>query len=771
MLMGGVAVAPSTANEPRETTTSDSDDETADRKPRSWTAEVGVEPVQPEPPPGDGTADRPYQVPRATTPIKVDGELDEPAWLDALLIELPYEFWPADNTPAAVRTQALVTYDDRALYVGWRAFDPEPDKILAHLSDRDHIERDDQLGIEIDTFNDERRSYSIFINPLGVQEDAVAMANGHFDFSWDAIWDAATSFHHWGYSAEMEIPFSSIRFQRSNGPQVWGFNALRAHVRDKRYQLGAVPIDRNNSCRHCQLLKIEGFEGVSPGRNIELIPAVTMLASEQRPDFPDGGMESQGQELEFALTTHWGFTPNLTLSGTINPDFSQVEADALELDVNQPFAIFYPEKRPFFSEGADFFETEMDIVHTRTMFDPDWGIKLSGKEGRHTLGSYVVGDAVTKLLFPGLNRSAGTTLEQANTSAIFRYALDFGSRYTVGTLVTGREGTGYSNLVGGIDARLRIAEPDTITLQAMTSSTRYPDDLAEDFHQPVGEFDDTAFFVNYQHMTRSLGWDASYRKLGDGFRADLGFIPQVGFERADAALWYWWIAEPGKWWSRFRVGGDVISADDEAGGLLHEDAGLWFNYQGTLHSWVFIEGRTGREGYAGREFDIDTYVVNGSFRPMGNLELRLDTKFGDQVDYRNVRLGDRTRVTARANWNATRHLALSLNSTFERMDVAGERYYDAGISEATIAYQFSVRTYLRAILQYVDYDYAQPSVAKIIVPPDDRQLFTQLLYSYKLNPRSVLFVGYTENSLGDDELSLTEADRTLFVKVGYSWSF
>jgi hypothetical protein len=720
--------------------------------------------------PGDGSRERPYRVARAATPIKVDGLLDEPAWHDALSFELAYETVPGDNTPALVHTEAFVTYDKKTLFVGFRAHDPDPKRIQAHLSDHDSISGDDQLGIEIDTFNDERRCYNFFINPLGVKEDSIAKGN-EWDFSWDTIWDAKTQLHGWGYSAEIAIPFSSLRIQRTNGPQVWGFNAQRGWVRDRQYWFGALALDKDNSCRWCQLIKIEGFEGVASGNAVELIPAVTMVGTSARPDFPDGGLENQGEQLEGALTTHWGVTPNLTLSGTLNPDFSQVEADALQLDINEPFALFYEEKRPFFSEGADFFLTPMEIVHTRVMRDPSWGLKVSGKEGTHSVGSYLVQDRVTNLLFPGPRGSVGTSLEDHNTSTILRYAKDFGARYTVGVLVTDREGTDYFNRVAGFDASVRLGRANDVAVQAMISSTRYPDDVAVDFDQPRGTFDDGALLVTYNRNTREVGWWANYREVGSEFRADLGFVPQAGFREAVAGARRSWWADPGAWWSRFELGGEVQSGEDEDGFVIRRDARVWLRYQGTLHSSLFVGGWRGTEGYGGQEFDIQDIEVSGGVRPTGSLSFDLSSRFGDQIDYRNGRIGYRVRLRPRLVWNASTHLALELRNTFERMDVQGQRYYDAAVSQATLSYQFNVRTFVRAIVQYVDYDYTEGGLAKASIPDDVERLFTQLLYSYKLNPRSVLFVGYTENSAGGRDFDLTEVDRTLFVKLGYSLSF
>jgi hypothetical protein len=219
-------------------------------------------------------ASQPAHVPVVKDEIRVDGVLDEAAWDRALVVDLPVEVRPGENIPAAVRTEALVMHTRTHLVVGFRAFDPEPERIRAHLSDRDNAWADDWVGVVLDTFNDRRRDYLLLVNPLGVQTDRIEVA-GSGGVVWDGIWDAAATIDDWGWSAEMAIPFSTLRFQRSDGPQIWRFDAIRGYPRSIDRQFGAFARDRDNNCYLCQAIEIEGFDGVSPGRNLEIVPTVT----------------------------------------------------------------------------------------------------------------------------------------------------------------------------------------------------------------------------------------------------------------------------------------------------------------------------------------------------------------------------------------------------------------------------------------------------------------------------------------------------------------
>jgi hypothetical protein len=722
-------------------------------------------PAQGPSPPGVSV----HPIPATDTPVIVDGILDDPAWADAWRTELPYEVQPGDNADAPVRTEVLLTHDDRHLFVAFRAHDPDPRQIRAHLCDRDEAWSDDWVGVVLDTFNDERRNYLLLVNPLGVQMDNIeAWSNG--DTAWDGIWTSAARMTDWGWTAELKIPFATLRFQRSEGPQVWGFDAIRGYPRNIFRQMGAFPRDRDNNCYLCQAIKIEGFAGVTPGRNLEIVPTLTSARTDQREDFPDGPLEQGAGEIEAGLTVRWGITPNLTLSGTLNPDYSQVEADALQLDINEPFELFFPEKRPFFMEAADFFETPLNTVYTRMMREPDWGAKISGKEGGHTIGSYVVQDQITNIVFPGSQESDSDSFEFENTSMVARYKRDLGARYTLGAIYTGREGDSYFNRVAGVDGDLRLSPKDRVLFQMLGSSTQYPDEVAEEYDQPLGEFDDLAAELLYLHTTRNWEWWAQYRDIGADYRADLGFMPKVDFRHTEAGFGHTWLPDGATWYSELELLTKVSFSEDQEGNLLEDELAVMFNYQGPLQSHSFIRPSRKREGYDGEEFDLNEVSLHTCLNPNRNTHAWLNLILGDQIDYANTRAGNRVQVTAGFWYRIGRHLYLEASDTHETMDVDPGWLYRANIAQMETAWQFNPRTFVRGILQYTDYNYN----LDLYLDPEDlddeeRHLFTQFLFSYKVNPQTVIFVGYSDNSYAYNGAGLTQGDRTFFVKLGYAW--
>ena len=713
-----------------------------------------------------GESRPPYRVERATSEIRIDGALDEPAWSAAAVVELRYETRPAENQPPPVETRVLLAYDDANLYVAFDAKDPDPSAIRAHLADRDTAWSDDFVGIVLDPFNDERRAFEFFINPLGVQMDMfMDDVGGNEDESWDAIWSSAGRITEEGFIVEIAIPWSSLRFPRTVGEQTWGFDALRFYPRDQRRRIASQPMDRNVTCYLCQVSKMTGFSGITPGRNVEVVPTVTSSRTDRREDFPSGGLEDGDVETDLGVTARWGITPNLALNAAINPDFSQVEADAAQLDVNNQFALFFPEKRPFFLEGADFFRTPFDAVFTRNVADPSWGAKLTGKEGRNALGVFVAEDERTNLILPGSQGSAAVSLPMETTDAVLRYRRDLGSSSAFGVLFTGREGDEYSNRVGGLDGLYRFTDADSVRAQALFSQTEYPDSLNL---APSGLLDDAAFLLSYNHNSRNWRGSLRYEDVGREFRADMGFMPRVDYTDLAAGLDRVWYGKTGARLTQWSFGGAWIQTEDESGQLLEREFELSADLNGPRQSFLEVEARRGERFFNGVTFDETSANAFFEIDPTGDLYFSFFTRVGDEIDFVNTRPGEILHLEPSVRFNLGLHLRTRITHVLQQLDVKGGRLFEANLTQVNAVYQFNVRTFVRAILQYTDIQ-RTPSLYIQAVDESTERLFSQLLFSYKLNPQTVLFVGYSDSALGEERVDLTRADRTLFLKLGYAW--
>ncbi len=709
-----------------------------------------------------------YRVKKTTAPIKIDGHISEKAWEDALVLPVDIEIMPGDNLEAPVRTQCFILYSDDNLYVGFKAYDPQPHRIRAHLSDRDHIASDDYVAIILDTFNDQNRAFVFFCNPLGVQLDELLSDGGTVeDTSWDAIWYSAGHIDDKGYEVEMAIPFRELQFQRSKKARTWGFALMRTWPRSQLHQITNFLRNRDNSCLLCQFPKLEGIEGVSPGRNIELDPTFTAHQTDARENFPGSPMEKTDPEFEVGISSQWGFSHNLTLSATVNPDFSQVEADAVQLDINTQFALEYPEKRPFFLEGIDFFTTQINGVHTRTLLDPSWGVKVSGKEGKNALGLFVCRDEITYLLFPSAEGSGDTTLDRGSTAAVFRYRRDIGKSSTLGFLLADREGKDYHNRLAGLDGLFRISESDTIRFQVLGSSTRYPGDIAEQYQQNPDDVTGYAAYFSYQRQTRTYGWNMIYNDFSPGFRADLGFIPRVDYRTGSIGGNYIYWGNQGEFLTRLEVRGNAQQTQDHHGNLLEREANLAVEIDMPLQSLFILTAGTRKKVFNSLIFNQEFLEVFLKIQPTGGVYLNCSLNMADEIDYMHARPGKLFLIEPKTTLRFGKHLQVSLSYSYSHLNLEQGRLYSVHVLQNRLVYYLSKRAFLRGIIQYTDIS-RNPALYPNGADPVSRKLFTQFLFSYKINPRTVLFLGYSDTYQGLLDVDLTQTNRTFFFKIGYA---
>lgn len=713
-----------------------------------------------------------YSVPHTSAIVHLDGILDEEAWASAVVFELPYEIDPGENLPARVRTECRLVAGANHFYIAFHAFDPEPDLIRAHYMDRDAAWDDDWVFVTLDTFFDKRRGFQFLVNPLGVQMDSllneVGKGGAEVDITWDAIWDSAGRIGKDGYIVEIAIPYTSLRFSRKEGEQMWGFQAMRHFPRKFAYFFRATPWNRNRDCMLCENVVLIGFEGASPGKNLEVNPTFTSRRTDAYDDFPEGRMQKGGTRAEVGLSTRWGITPNVHFNFAVNPDFSQVEADIAQLEINTRFALFYPEKRPFFLEGADFFLTPVNAVYSRTLADPSVGFKLTGKAGSHAFGVLTAKDDITNVLLPANQGSQLDFLDRGSISSVMRYRLDLGKKSTLGVLITDRRGDHYSNSVLGADGFIQLSGTDSLGLNLLFSRTLYPEEFAIERGQPTDAFNSMALRVEYMHLARNWHWWAGYENLGKNFRADVGFVPRVDTRMTTVGIRRVLWGKSGGWYRTLLFSAEGVYVDDQEGMLTDKSIGLFGEFNGPLQSNLKAGFTAKKELFNHIFFDQEFLQFDVSVRPRGALSLSLSGKIGDAVDYAGSRPARIKRINPGIDLFLGKHIQLRTDHLLEQLDIYKERLYIANLTQLKIVYQFGVRTFLRAILQYLDV--RRNSMLYLpAIESTTRSLFAQFLFSYKLNPQTLLFLGYSDNKFGWEGFALTQKDRTFFVKISYAW--
>jgi Domain of unknown function (DUF5916)/Carbohydrate family 9 binding domain-like len=717
----------------------------------------------------------PLQIPRidagdnADRGIVLDGALDESAWAQAEEIELNYENSPGDNIPASVRTIARVLHTDDALYIGFIADDPEPEKIRAFLRDRDALYEDDFIGLQLDTFDDQRRAYEFFVNPVGAQADGVRENDAdNGDNAWDGLWSSGTRITARGYQAEMRIPFATLRFKDGDGTQRWGLRLMRIRPRDYLYVYFNEPRPRGASCDLCAMRKIEGFADARQGRNLEITPTLTVRHAQvrdRRGTAPRGRWNSpEGTEIEPGLDVAWAPTPNLTLNGTLNPDFSQVESDSAQLDLNSNFALFFPEKRPFFLESADYFNTPLNVIYTRQIADPDIGVRVTGRSGRQAYGVVVARDATTQLLVPGVLGSSLRTLDQNADALLGRYRYDLDAHTSIGAVATYRGGDGYRNALAGVDARWQQG-PHKLVGQWLRSDSQYPQGLRSDDDTPAGN----ALMLDYRYGDSR--WDANlgHTRIDPGFSADLGFIGQVGYRKSVIGGGRTWYGNDSAAINSIVLYADWDTTHADDGELLERELEARIELTGPLQSTARLSGLTRVRFWDGRLFDERWLSLYGKATPLPGVIVSMSLRSGDQLDLLGSRTGRVEEWQPTLSLDIGRGINLNLSYTAQRLHRDGGTAYDLAILDGRFSWQLDTRQRLRLSLQGSDVErdsalYATPIVAR------NRDLAAQLLYSYRINPRTGVYAGYSHGGYSDGvQTELTDRSRSVFLKLSYAW--
>ena len=714
-----------------------------------------------------------FTIARSTSVIAVDGVLAEDAWAHATVVPLPYEWAPGDNVTPPVRTECLLTVDRTNLYIAFRAYDPEPRRIRAHLMDRDDTDtliQDDHIGIMIDTFNDERRAFQFRVNPLGVQADAVfSEQDGIEDFSWDMIWASAGRITTEGYIVEIALPLKQLRFQPGEAEQTWGFEAFRSWPRNLRHRITSAYRDRNKGCVLCQENKITGFAGLSQGRNLEFDPTATFSRTDARTSSDSASLASGDPKADAGLTARWSVTPNMTFNGTVNPDFSQVEADVAQLDVNTRFALFYPEKRPFFLEGLDFFTTPIQSVFTRTVSDPYFGAKLTGKRGADAVGVFVTRDRINNLVIPANQGSDYASVDDGVTTTVGRYRRDVGRGSTVGGLYAGREGASYHNRQMGVDGFWRINPSDAVRVQFLRSDTQYPTSIVADYGQQAREFAGSAVYVDYQHISRNWLGVGGFESYSPGFRSDTGFIPRVDYTNTFAQAQRRFQRGAGSWFNSIDIGMNGMRTTDSAWTLTDQTIGPFCDYTGPYQTTLHVSMPHDTVVYEGVRYEYPRPNFVAGIKPFGGFNIQLVGQFGGGVDFANNRKATRVmQLGPRFDYRPLSSTSVGVSYNLDELSVDGGRLYRAHLAQVRVLYHLNVRTYLRAILQYTDIS-RNPNLYTSPVEARSRELFSQYLFSFKLNPQTVLFAGYSGNALSGQTIDLRRKNRTFFMKLGYAW--
>jgi len=717
----------------------------------------------------------PLTVPRASGPVVMDGRLSDPVWQAAARIDTFWDVTFNDNRVPIVATRARLMYDDRSFYIGVECDDPEPAKIRAPYVDRDEVlATQDNIAVFLDTRNDRRAAFEFRVNPRGSQADGIYNeADQSEDFAPDFYYDTAARITERGWEAEFRIPFSTLRYPKAD-PQTWGIRVWRNYPRAFRYGFFSSPFPIGSNCFVCHLHEIRGLVGLPSSGHFVVAPYASgqEVARAPVPGEPLGKAE---RDANAGLDVKWTPGAATALDATINPDFSQIEADVAQIAVNNRFALFFPEKRPFFLEGLDLFGAPIQAVYTRTITSPRWGARATGKLGRT---SYTVLAAQDRgggsVVLPGAAGSSFAPQDYRSLVGIGRVRRDFGASF-LGLLYTGREidaadGGGY-NRVFGPDFQWRPDNRQAITGQLLLSRTEEPNrpDLAAQWNGAT--LRSQALSLEWQGQTPTFDHRLRYKDFGDGFRADEGFVPQVGYREGYLELGYSFY--PRNLFNRLRP---TLLADysvDREGTLLSRrfEPGLHFTGKRNLQGDLGLEFERIRTG--GRELPRTQLTFTVFVDPSGPVpRLGLTGSLGGQIDVENVRTGSGPDLRAFVTLRPTDHLTFDVVSALSWVDVevAGgkrARVFTAQVQRLKATYNITPRFFVRFVGQYVA-THRDPVLYASAVDAREASFSGSALVSYRLNWQTACFVGYGDDRERAETGGLPRTGRQVFVKLSYA---
>jgi len=713
---------------------------------------------------------------------------------------------PGDGTAATESTTAYLSYDEKNLYAVFVCRE-EAGQVRAHLSKREASDQDDGVGVLLDTFRDFHRAYYFFSNPLGVQTDAIYTEGQGYDYSFDTLWDNAGRVTKDGYLVFFSIPFKSLRF--SHGPeQTWGVALSRTILRKSEYDYWPYVTQRVEGLTQ-QFAPVGGLENVSPGRNIQFIP-YGLLASDHFLNQPSGGPPGFVDQFEHraGLDAKFVAKDSLTFDFTLNPDFSQVESDDPQVTVNQRFAVFFPEKRPFFIENAGFFVTPINLFFSRQIADPQFGSRMTGKLGKWTLGALVIDDRQQ-----GRGFSSGPYNTRA-VDGVVRVTREFGNQSYIGGFFSSRDFADTSNRVASLDARLKFAKNWVVDVQGVHSWTRQdlnagPNCLSFASSNPaIGSQQGNALWLDASYSGRHFNFSTNYNDFSPNFCSELGFVNRIDIRQNNAFGGYFW--RPTK--SKIVDFGPTFSetVDWNHNGILQDwQAALGFQLDLTKQTTISINRGEAFEFFDNigfRKHSTSLLVATQPYKWI-SFSARYTTGIGENffpaqtlVPFQPF-LANSSRVNFGLTLRPSSRFRLDETLIYYRLGTRagwtappfspGQSVFNNYLNRAKLNYQFTKELSLRLILDYnatiantslVDLQTNLGSFDGGPIAPT-KQFTTDVLLTYLLHPGTALYLGYNN---GYTDLTLhpgtspfvsaqgapnNSTSRLFFIKLSYLLRF
>lgn len=681
-------------------------------------------------------------------PPVIDGRLDDPVWEHAPRVA-GFKTWHPDYGKVMEDdTVVYFAYDRENLFFAFRCFDSRPERIKSSVTSRDNIRNDDWIGINLDTFNDQQSLHVFYCNPLGIQGDS-RFEGGKEDHTVDLVWFSRGRIDEQGYVVEVRIPFKSIRYSGKTHVEM---GVIFERQINRLSEIGTnPPLDPRQGPNFLTQTMALVFEDVERYRLVEVLPAVT---AGRNSETDQGALRSAGGESELSLTAKYGITPELILDGTVNPDFSQVEADAGQVDFNLRYALYFPETRPFFLEGLEKFnfggtgsgDPLGNIVHTRTIVNPRIGFKLNGKISRR--------DTIAAIY--ALDELPRESAEDSAHFTIFRYKRALAGDSFLGGFYTGRERSRGSNRVYGADGQLRLSPSSIFGFHLFNADTRREEWSEGESGHALG--------LHYMYDTRDWVVMAGLQDVSAGFRTEAGYVTRTGITRLRTGVLRQ-LYPKSSFIQRIDPMVHSFHVYDHESKLYETMNALDVRFYARRSTMFQVGGRYATESFLGRRFQTSHFLTRGTSQLTRSLTASFSYTLGKKIRYLSAPYsGSGSDASASITWlpSDRLHLGISLIYSDFTRDADHVQEYEYTILRSRNVFQFSKHLFFRGILEYNSFH---------------KTLMTDLLASFTYIPGTVVHLGYgslfeklrwAEGAYRPAD-SFLETRRGLFFKASYLW--
>ena len=652
----------------------------------------------------------------AETPPVLDGVLDDAIWTQTPQVSGFKSFVPDFGKDIPFKTIAHVAHDEENLYFAIKCYD-EPDKIKTSIAARDRIAADDWICINLDTFNGGQSLFGLYVNPSGIQMDT-QFAAGNEDIGVDLIWYSAAQIDDEGYNVEIRIPFKSIRYADDDGEVEMGVIFERKVTRLST-QVTSPALDPDKGFAFLTQMMPLRYSGVRKYTLLEVLPAITYINN----TIEQGGERVNTDNFEPSLTAKVGITSELVLDATLNPDFSQVESDAQQVEVNQRFAINYPERRPFFLEGSqnfNFAATSMfspvrQVVNTRTIVSPRAATKLTGKIGsKNIISAIYAADRADQSL-------SDFAEDETADVGIIRYMRAFTQDSYFGLIGTHRARNGGYNSVMGFDGQYRFNEANVVSANFLNSTLKA--DKNSNAHS------NNSFAFRLSRNTRTFSGNIGVEDIARDFQSQVGFVTRTGITRLSGSVNPKLFPKQGlvqRW--DFTLFG-AMSKDKPSN--LNETI-LYTSIAANLprNTRLSFSADRSTEIFRGIEYRDGTYGFSASSQLNKRVRVSTGYEWDNGIFYQAEEQGYGKRIRNSLDYQVSDKLNIQVNHNFVSLfsEETDAKYYDVHIVRGRVVYQANQYLFFRAIGQY-------NSLSKVWSP--------NFLASFTYIPGTVVHLGYS----------------------------